>query len=57
MSQGALFGCGVGVFAITLCAVLFFGYHFVERNFASHVVDRPGFGEAPTIANLVSNGD
>jgi hypothetical protein len=57
MSRGALFGCGVVVFALTVVAVLYFGYYFVERSFSSNVVTRPGFGEAPTIPNPPSAGD
>jgi hypothetical protein len=57
MSQGALFGCGVVVFALTLVAVLYFGYFSVLKSFASNVVNRPGFGEAPTIPNPPSAGD
>jgi hypothetical protein len=50
MSSGSLFGCGVFVFAIALCALLFYGYAVFNRSYAASVTERPGFGLPPTLA-------
>jgi hypothetical protein len=44
-----LFGSGVVVFAVALCAVLFYGYAVFNRSYDAGVVERPGFGTQPTI--------
>ena len=49
MSQTLLFLIGAAVFAITLCATLYYGYLLFNRAYQADQPTAPDLGDAPVV--------